>query len=104
MTTVWPRICGRPWVTMRAMVSTGPPGGNGTIMRIRRSGYVCASAGAARLSVAIAAAMRVRCMSLDLDVAGARHRRPSLVLANQERAEFLRRQRAAADAKLGEGR
>src|ERR1700683_5378386 len=29
--------------TMRAMVSAGPPGGNGTIMRIVRLGYCCAS-------------------------------------------------------------
>jgi len=47
--------------------------------------------GVAMPSIAIAAAMRVRCMSLDPDIGGARHRRPFLILADEERGELLRR-------------
>jgi hypothetical protein len=38
ITTLWPRMRGKCWLTMRAATSTGPPAVNGTIILIGRLG------------------------------------------------------------------
>src|ERR1700731_1436703 len=40
-TTTWPTRLVSSCAVIRAMVSIGPPGGNGTIILIGRSGYFC---------------------------------------------------------------
>src|SRR5580693_5836110 len=40
-TTTWPTRLPNSCAVIRAMVSIGPPGGNGTIILIGRSGYFC---------------------------------------------------------------
>src|ERR1700730_2000428 len=43
-TTTWPTRLVNSCAVIRAMVSIGPPGGNGTIILIGRSGYFCCAA------------------------------------------------------------
>src|ERR1700731_1606150 len=43
-TTTWPTRLVNSCPVIRAMVSIGPPGGNGTIILIGRSGYFCCAA------------------------------------------------------------
>jgi hypothetical protein len=69
ITTGWLQRSLMRWPTKRAMMSVGPPGGNGTMMRIARLGKVaasdCAAAGAIAAASAIATAgtKRARAMA-----------------------------------------
>src|SRR3954466_7310033 len=65
ITTGWPQCSLIRWPTKRAMRSVGPPGGNGTMMRIGRLGKFaaaprsdCAAARTAAATNAIAASAR----------------------------------------------
>src|SRR5437016_1998781 len=55
MTTVQPVDFASSCATSRETASVPPPGGNGTIRRIGRDGYVCAPTGAASTRAASAA-------------------------------------------------
>ena len=56
ITTGWPQCSLMRWPTKRAMMSVGPPGGNGTMMRIGRLGKFAASDCAAAGTIAAASA------------------------------------------------
>src|SRR5579862_1769830 len=85
--------------TMRAMVSAGPPGGNGTIMRIVRLGYCCAlSAAAADHAPASSSASIMRpavrgmaVRSVEFDADGFDHPTADFGLRADELSKFLRR-------------
>src|ERR1700683_1278370 len=85
--------------TMRAMVSAGPPGGNGTIIRIVRLGYCCTSSAAdtghapasSRASIMRLAARHMAMRSVELDTNGLDHLAADICLGANELGEFLRR-------------
>src|SRR5882724_1500673 len=65
ITTGWPQCSLMRWPTNRAIRSVGPPGGNGTMMRIGRLGKFaaalesdCAATGTIAMASAIAASAR----------------------------------------------
>src|SRR5258707_7681682 len=65
ITTGWPQCSLMRWRTKRAMRSVGPPGGNGTMMRIGRLGKFaaapgsdCAATGTVAAASAIAASVK----------------------------------------------
>src|SRR5262245_7214902 len=101
--TGWPSRRGSCWLTMRAATSTGPPGGNGTIILSGRAGRDCADAAApSEMSRTAANANRLAIIavgsrSIDLDVGRIGDRRPARRLAGDEVRKILRR----ADAGLG---
>src|SRR5687767_6828644 len=47
ITTAWPSASERRWLIARLTMSLGPPGGNGSTMRIGRVGYGVSAANAA---------------------------------------------------------
>src|SRR5688572_17114688 len=58
ITTDWPHASPSFCPTMRAWMSSGPPGANGTIMRTGLAGEVWAAAGAAAMTAARASTIR----------------------------------------------
>src|SRR4051812_32013834 len=109
ITTGWPQCSLMRWPTKRAMRSVGPPGGNGTLMRIGRLGKLvaaaasgCAAAGTTTAANAIAASAKrsMLCSLVQLHSDRLYHLLTGFGLRLDERAELFR---ALADAGLDSG-
>src|SRR5947208_2752136 len=106
ITTGWPQCSLMRWPTKRAMRSVGPPGGNGTMMRIGRLGKFaaapgpdCAATGAMAAASAIVTNAKRSTWRLLVELHPDRldHLRAGLGLRLDEGAELFR---ARADAWL----